>query len=67
IAYWVNQAIDDWGVIGYFMKLVEEKPPLDRKLQWDYIIADFERKDLQSNDLYLTMIFAIQSKLYRLH
>jgi hypothetical protein len=42
IAYWVNQAISDWNVIDYFMKLVEEEPTMDRKLATAKITKDLE-------------------------
>ncbi|CAO3694884.1 hypothetical protein G6F70_003807 [Rhizopus microsporus] len=40
--YWVNQAINDWNVIDYFMKLVEEEPTMDRKLATAKIMRDLE-------------------------
>ncbi|ORE22275.1 hypothetical protein BCV71DRAFT_164154, partial [Rhizopus microsporus] len=42
VAYWVNQAINDWNVIDYFMKLVEEEPTMDRKLATAKIMRDLE-------------------------
>ncbi|CEP14467.1 hypothetical protein [Parasitella parasitica] len=40
--YWVNQVIEDWNVIDYFMKLVEKEPALDRKLATAQIMKDLE-------------------------
>ncbi|KAI9009925.1 hypothetical protein CLU79DRAFT_823145 [Phycomyces nitens] len=40
--YWANQAINDWNVIDYFMKLVEDEPTIDRKLATTKIMKDLE-------------------------
>ncbi|KAI8054178.1 uncharacterized protein B0P05DRAFT_451539, partial [Gilbertella persicaria] len=42
IAYWANKAVEDWNVIDYFIKLVEEEPTIDKKLATAKIIRDLE-------------------------
>ncbi|KAG1465486.1 hypothetical protein G6F46_003715 [Rhizopus delemar] len=40
--YQVNQTINDWSVIGHYMKLVEEEPTIDRKIATTNIMKDLE-------------------------
>ncbi|KAG0746443.1 hypothetical protein G6F57_007471 [Rhizopus arrhizus] len=41
-SYWVNQTINDWNIIDYFMELVEEESTIDRKIATAKIMKDLE-------------------------
>ncbi|KAI8367220.1 hypothetical protein EDC96DRAFT_574724 [Choanephora cucurbitarum] len=41
-AYWVNQIVDDWNVIDYFIKLMEKEPTMDKRMATAKIMNDLE-------------------------